>query len=171
MITGKMQEALNKQVNAEFYSAYLYLAMSAWFDSIDMPGAANWMRIQYTEEIIHAEKIFDYIKERDGRVILQAIENPPLKWESALDAFKAAYNHEQKITAMISELVDIARKENDLATEVFLQWFVNEQVEEEASVKAIVQQLKLIEGSQNGMFMIDRELATRTKQSPSSKSQ
>jgi len=162
MMPEKMQDALNKQINAEFYSAYLYLAMSAWFDSIDMPGAANWMRVQYTEEIIHAEKIFDYIKERDGRAILQAIEAPPSEWKSALDAFEAAYTHEQKVTAMIADLVEIARAEKDLATEVFLQWFVNEQVEEEASVKTVVQQLKLVDESKNGLFMIDRELAGRT---------
>ncbi|NOZ84963.1 MAG: ferritin [Deltaproteobacteria bacterium] len=161
MLSGKMQDALNDQVAAEIYSAHLYLSMSAWFDSVDMPGAANWMRIQYQEEIIHGLKIFDYVMERDARAVIKAIESPPAEWSSALDAFSAAYNHEQKVTAMIGKLVDLARAEKDHATEFFLHWFVNEQVEEEASAKAIVQKLKLVEESKNGLFMIDRELGTR----------
>ena len=162
MISRKMQDALNKQVEAEFYSAYLYLSMSAYLDSKDLPGAANWMRIQYKEEVSHAEKLFDFIMERDGRAVVSAIDAPPFEWESALEVFEVAYGHEQKVTALINGLVDIARAEKDYATEIFLQWFVNEQVEEESSVKAIVQQFKLLEGSKNGLFMIDRELASRT---------
>ncbi len=162
MISQKMQDALNDQVAAEFYSAHLYLAMSAYLESIDLPGFANWMRIQYQEEISHAEKIFDYVIERDGRAVVKAFEAPPVEWTSALDAFEAAYRHEQKVTGLINNLVDLALSENDHASHIFLQWFVNEQVEEEASVKAIVQQLKLLGDSRGGLFQIDRELGRRT---------
>lgn len=161
MITEKMQEALNKQAAAEFYSAHLYLAMSAYFQSIDLPGAANWMRVQYQEERIHAEKYLDYVIERDGRAIIKSWDAPPAEWKSALDAFEAAYKHEQKVSGLINKLVDLARSERDHAAEAFLMWFVKEQVEEEASAKAIVQQLKLVGKSNDGMFMIDRELAGR----------
>jgi len=162
MLTEKMQNALNDQVAAEFYSAFLYLSMSAYLDSIDMPGAANWMEIQYREELTHAEKIFGFIKERDGRAFVKEWKAPPEEWESILHVFEAAYAHEQHVTALIGNLLETAREEKDHASEVFLQWFINEQVEEEASVKAIVQQLKLVQESKNGLFMIDRELGSRT---------
>lgn len=162
MIQEKIQDALNDQVAAEFYSAHIYLSMSSYLDSIDLPGAANWMRVQYREELAHAEKIFDFVIERDGRAILKGFDAPPQEWSSALGVFQAAYEHEQKVTAMIERLVELARELKDYATEIFLQWFISEQVEEEASVKAIVQQLKLVSESKNGRFMIDRELASRT---------
>ncbi len=161
MISKKMQEALNGQVAAEFYSAYLYLSMSAYLESIDLPGFANWMRVQYQEEVTHAEKIFDHVIERDGRAAVHAWEAPPAEWKSPLDVFEAAYTHEQKVTGLINDLVDIAFSEKDHASQVFLQWFVNEQVEEEASVKAIVQQLKLLGDSRAGLFQVDRELQQR----------
>ena len=162
MISKKMQEALNGQVAAEFYSAYLYLSMSAYLESIDLQGFANWMRVQYQEEVSHAEKIFDHVIERDGRAIVKAWEAPPAEWKSALDVFETAYKHEQKVTGLINGLVDQALAEKDHATYNFLQWFVNEQVEEEASVKTIVQQLKLLGDSRAGLFQIDRELGQRT---------
>ena len=161
MISKKMQDALNDQVAAEFYSAYLYLSMSAYLESIDLPGFANWMRVQYQEEVTHAEKIFDHVIERDGRAIVKAWEAPPAEWKLPLDIFEAAYAHEQKVTGLINNLVDIALSEKDHATQIFLQWFVNEQVEEEASVKAIVQQLKLMGDSRAEVFQIDRELGRR----------
>ena len=161
MISEKMQNALNDQVNAEFHSAHLYLAMSSYLDSIDLPGFAHWMRIQYQEEVSHAEKIFDYVIERDGRAVLQSFQAPPVEWNSVLDAFGAAYQHEQKVTGLINNLVDMALSEKDHAAHIFLQWFVNEQVEEEASVKAVVQQLKLLGDSKGGLFQIDRELGRR----------
>lgn len=161
MLTEKMQEALNDQVAAEYYSAFLYLAMSAYLDSIDMPGAANWIEVQYREELTHAEKLFDFIKERDGRAVVKEWKAPPVEWKSPLHVFEEAYVHEQHVTALIGKLLETARGESDHATEVFLQWYINEQVEEEASVKAIVQQLKLVQESKNGLFMIDRELGTR----------
>ncbi len=162
MISKKMQDALNGQVAAEFYSAYLYLSMSAYLESIDLKGFADWMRVQYQEEVSHAEKIFDHVIERDGRAVVKAWEAPPAEWKSALDVFETAYKHEQKVTGLINGLVDQALAEKDHATYNFLQWFVNEQVEEEASVKTIVQQLKLLGDSRAGLFQIDRELGQRT---------
>jgi ferritin len=162
MISKKMEDAFNSQVAAEFYSAHLYLAMSSYLESIDLPGFANWMRIQYQEEVTHGEKIFDYVIERDGRSILKGFEAPPAEWKSVLEVFEEAYRHEQKVTSLINGLVEVAQVEKDHASQVFLQWFVNEQVEEEASVKAIVQQLKLLGESKSGLFQIDRELGQRT---------
>lgn len=161
MISKKMEQALNEQVNAELYSAYLYLSMESYFKSLNLNGFANWMRVQTQEEVAHAMKIYDFINERGGRVILKAIEGPETKWQSALAVFKAIYAHEQKVTALINKLVDLAIKEKDHATNSFLQWFVNEQVEEEASADELVQQLKMMKDAPGGMFMIDRELGQR----------
>lgn len=161
MISKKMEKAFNAQVAAEFYSAHLYLAMSAYLQAIDLPGFANWTHIQYQEELTHAEKMFDYVIERDGRSVLLGFEAPPKDWKSALNIFEEIYKHEQKVTSLIHNLVDIALEEKDHASHMFLQWFVNEQVEEESSAKAIVQQLKLIADSKSGMFQLDRELAQR----------
>jgi len=171
MISKKIQDALNDQVAAEFYSAYLYLSMSAYLESIDIPGFAHWMRIQYQEEVTHAEKIFDYVIERDGRAAVKAWEPPPTEWKSVLDVFETAYAHEQKVTSLINNLVDLALAEKDHASYNFLQWFVNEQVEEEASVRAIVQQLKLFGDSKAGLFQIDRELGRRTFAAPADTAQ
>jgi len=161
MISSKMQEALNKQVNAELYSAYLYLSMAACFEACNLRGFAAWMRIQSQEETAHAMKIFDFLVSRGGRVTLAALKAPKTEWPSALAAFKDAYAHERKVTGMIDDLVALARKEKDNASETFLQWFVNEQVEEEASADEIVQKLKLIKDSANGLFMLDSVLAKR----------
>ncbi len=162
MLSKKMEEALNAQINAEIFSTYLYLAMAAWFHSRKLEGFARWMEMQAREEWEHSMKFFHYVDERGGRVILSAIEAPPSEWESPLEAFKAAYEHEKYITGRIHDLVALAREEKDYATENFLQWFVTEQVEEESSVNAIVQQMKLVQGSKNGLYMIDRELGKRT---------
>ncbi len=161
MISNKMVDALNEQVNAELYSAYLYLSMESYFKAQNLNGFANWMKVQTQEEVSHAMKIYDFIDERGGRVLLKAIEGPPTDWDSALAVFKAAYEHEQKVTGLINNLVDLAIKEKDHATNSFLQWFVNEQVEEEASADEIVQQLKMMENAPGGMFMLDRELGQR----------
>ena len=161
MISKKMEDALNEQVNAELYSAYLYLSMESYFKSENLNGFANWMRVQTQEEVSHATKIYDFINERGGRVTLQAIEGPQTEWDSALAVFKATYEHEQKVTGLINDLVDLAIKEKDHATNSFLQWFVNEQVEEESSADEIVQQLKMMENAPGGMFMLDRELGQR----------
>ena len=161
MINKKMEEALNAQVNAELYSAYLYLSMESYFQSLNLNGFANWMRVQTQEEVSHAMKIYDFINERGGRALLKGIDGPPTEWNSPLAVFKAAYAHEQKVTGLINGLVDLAIKEKDHATNSFLQWFVNEQVEEEASADEIVQQLKMMEKAPGGMFMLDRELGQR----------
>jgi ferritin len=160
-INNKMQERLNKQINAELYASYLYLSMSANFESKNMPGLAHWMKMQAREEVGHAMRIYDYVFERGGEVALMAIEKPAANWTNPLSAFQAAYEHEKKVTGMIDGLVDLARKEADKATESFLKWFVDEQVEEEKQTDEIVQKLKMIRKSANGLFMLDHELAKR----------
>ena len=166
MIGKKMEKALNEQINAEMYSAYIYLAMAAYFESENLPGCASWMRVQTQEETAHAMKLYDFVCERGGRVILKAIEQPPKNWKSPLAAFEAAYEHEQYITGRINSLVDLAIQEKDHAANAFLQWFVNEQVEEETSADAAVQNLKMAEKAPGAMFMIDREFGQRTFNPP-----
>jgi len=162
MLKENLEEKLNEQINAELYSAYLYQAMAAYFESEDLDGFANWMDIQAQEELSHARKIYDFINERGGRVKLDTIEAPKTEWGSSLNAFQDAYAHEQKVTGMINDLVDLAAQENDHAADSFLQWFVDEQVEEEDSVNTIVQKLKMVEGSGSGLYMINNELGQRT---------
>ena len=161
MLKNTVQDALNAQINAELGSAYIYLAMAAYFEDIDLPGFAHWMTIQVQEELLHAQKFYTYVFERDGRVELTAIEGPPKEWESPLAAFQAAYEHEQYISKRIHDLVSLARNESDHPTENMLQWFVAEQVEEEATAKGIVQSLKRVGDSGHGLLMLDRELAAR----------
>jgi len=167
MVIGQaLQDAINKQINAELYSSYIYLSMSAYFESLGLPGFANWMRCQAQEEVLHAMKFYHHLCERDGRVVVAAIDGPATDWESPLDAFETAYAHEQKVTAMISALVDLAEQEKDRAANNFLQWFVGEQVEEEASAKAVVDKLNLIKDAPAGLFMVDAELAQRVFVAP-----
>lgn len=161
MINEKMAQALNKQINAELYSAYLYFSMAAYFESVNLPGFAHWMRIQTQEELMHAMKIYDFVNERGGRVILKAIEQPPVEWKSPLAVFEATYKHEQKVTGLINELVNLAIEEKDHGTNAFLQWFINEQVEEEKSASDMVGKLKLIEANPEGMYMLDKEMGQR----------
>ena len=161
MISEKMQKALNEQVNAEFYSAYLYLSMGAYFEAMNLPGFATWMRCQSQEELVHAAKIFTHINERAGRVTLRAIESPPAEWHSPLNAFEAAYAHEQKVTGKINKLVDLAISESDHASNIFLQWFVTEQIEEEMSADDVVQKLKRAGDSSDALLMLDREMGAR----------
>lgn len=166
MIDEKMREALNKQLNAELYSSYLYLSMSAYFQSVNLSGFANWMRVQAQEELAHAMKFYDYVNERGGRVVLPAVDEPPSEWDSPLAVFEHVYEHEQKVTGLINKLVDLAVKARDHATNNFLQWFVSEQVEEEASADEVVQKLKLVGDDPSGLFMIDRELGQRVFVAP-----
>ena len=161
-LDAKVEQGINDQINAELYSAYIYLAMAAYFEEQNLAGCASWMRTQVQEETAHAMKIYDFVIERGGRVVLQAVEQPPKDWKSPLGAFEGAYEHEQYITGRINELVDLAIAEKDHATNAFLQWFVNEQVEEETSVDTVVQNLKMAEKAPGAMFMIDRELGQRT---------
>ncbi len=169
MIGKKMQDVLNEQVNAEFYSAYLYLSMAAYFESTNLPGFAPWMRAQTQEELTHAMKLYDYVNERGGRVTLKAIAEPPTEWKSPLAAFEAAYQHEQKVTGLINELVNLAIGEKDHASNMFLQWFVNEQVEEENNADAIVQKIKLMADAPGGMYMLDNEMGQRVFTPPANK--
>ena len=168
MIKKKMQEALNYQLNRELYSSYLYLSMSAYFQSINMKGFAHWMRVQTQEELAHAMKFYDYLVQRRGRVILSSIEDPPLEWGSPLEAFEHVYEHEQKVTALINDLVDLAISEQDHTTNNFLQWFVTEQVEEEESASEVVEKLKLVGDATEGLFVLDKELGQRVFHPPAS---
>ena len=161
MLKKKMEKALNDQVNAELHSAYLYLSMAAYFHSLNLNGFANWMQAQVQEEIVHAMKIYDYVNDRSGRVLLQPIKGPDIEWKSPMAAFEAAYKHEQYITGRINNLVELAVAERDRSTESFLQWFVDEQVEEEATADNIVQQIKLAGEKGPGLFMLDREMGQR----------
>ena len=162
MLKPNMQKALNEQINAELYSSYLYMSMSAYFDSQTLAGMANWMRIQAQEELIHAIKFFDFINERDGRVLLTGIEDPKTEWASPLDVFEDSLGHERKVTGLINDLVDLSLGEKDHATNTFLQWFVTEQVEEESAAKTIVDKLKLIGDNPVALYMLDGELGQRT---------
>lgn len=161
MLTDRMHKALNDQLQAEFYSAYLYLSMAAYFDDMGLEGMANWMTIQFQEEQSHALKFYRYITERGGRVELEAIEKPTQEWDSPQAAFEGALEHEQMVTGLINNLADLAIEEKDHATNNMLQWYIAEQVEEESNVDAIVNQLKMIGGQGHGLFMIDREMKGR----------
>ncbi len=169
MLNEKIEKAINDQINAELYSAYLYLSMCAYFDSVSLTGCANWMRQQAQEETFHAMKMFDFVSERGGRVLLKAIDQPVAEWETTMAVFEDVLAHEQKVTGLINNLVDLALDERDHATNIFLQWFVSEQVEEEASAGEIVDKLKLIGDDANGLFMLDRELRERRFVLPTAK--
>lgn len=162
MISEKLVKAINEQINKELFSEYLYLAMQAWFANESLDGMAVWMNAQAQEEHFHAMKFFNYLVERGGRVILKAIEQPTVDFESPLQIFQMALEHEQFVTKSINELMDLAIKENDHATRSFLQWYVDEQVEEEASVDKIVNMLKRVGDHGHGIMMIDRDLGSRT---------
>lgn len=164
ILSKKLENAINKQINAELWSAYLYLSMSAYFESINLSGFANWMKIQANEEVEHAMKFYNHINDRRGRVTLSAIGAIPTTWKSPLHAFDEAFKHEQKVTGMIENLADLAAKEKDYAATNMLNWFHDEQVEEEQQTDAIVQKLKMIENSTGQLFMLDRELGKRKKE-------
>lgn len=161
MINEKIQSALNKQINEELYSAYTYLAFASKADQLGLPGFVNWFKTQYQEELDHADRFFNYILERNGAVELDAIKKPEVGDETALTLFEKALLHEQYISDCIFQLKELARSERDHATDVFLEWFVSEQVEEEANARTVIDQLKMIDGNPNGLFMVDRELASR----------
>ena len=161
MLSPAVQDAMNQQVNAELYSAYLYLSMAADFEAGNLHGMAHWMQIQAKEEAGHALKFFKYISERGGRVALTSIAAPPTKWDSPQVVFEEVYKHECHVSSLINKLMELAGAEKDYASGVFLQWFVNEQVEEEANASEILHQLKMIGDSKQGLFMLDRHLAQR----------
>ena len=161
MLNKNVEKAINKQINAELWSSYLYLSMSSYFESISLSGFANWMIMQAQEEVNHAMRLYNHVIQRGGRVLLEAIDSVPKDWKSPLHVFQETYKHEQKVTKLIENLTDIAEKEKDRATVNMLQWFIDEQVEEEASADEIVQKLKLIGEQGSGLFMMDNELGKR----------
>lgn len=161
MLDDSIEDALNEQINAELYSSYLYLSMAAYYEEEGLPGFAAWMHAQADEEHEHAMRIYDYVLDRDGRVSLEGIDSPPTEWSDPTSAFQAAYEHEVEISEMIDDLVALAREENDNATENMLQWFVAEQVEEEATTQEILDKLRHVGDDGPGLLMIDRELAQR----------
>ena len=161
MLSKRLQDVINEQINAEFASAYSYLAMGAHFETVHLPGFARWMRMQYEEELSHGLKLFDYLNDRGGSVTLQAIEQPAGKFKSPLEVFQRVQKHEAKVTGMVDRLYELAQKENDHATEVEMHWFIKEQVEEEKAVQGILEHLKLIGDHGVSMLMLDRQLGAR----------
>jgi ferritin len=168
---SKVEQGLNEQIHAEFFSFYLYLAVSAYFTKLHLEGFAHWMRVQAQEELAHAMKLFDYLNERGGAVRLLAVESPQSEWASPSAAVEAVLKHEQHISERINRLVDLANGENDHATAVMLHWYVNEQVEEEATADTLYHQVKMVEASPHGLLMIDRELAGRPAAAPAAEAE
>jgi len=161
MLSQAVQDAINEQIKHELYSAYLYLSMSAYCQASNMPGSAHWTSLQSKEEVGHAMKFFEYVNDRGGRVLLQAIDQPPTEWKSLLVMFQQVLEHEQKVTGLIHRLYEVALKEKDYATQVELQWFIAEQVEEEKNAGEIVEQLKRVGEQGPGLMMTDRHLGKR----------
>lgn len=161
MLSKKMQDAINEQINKELYSAYLYLSMGAWAETQNLSGFAHWMHEQFEEETEHALKFFDYIVDRGGRVTLKAIDAPQLEWKSPLAMFEQVLEHEQYVTSLIHNLYALAVKENDYPSQVLLQWYISEQVEEEKHATEIVDTLKMVGEKGQALVMLDRELAKR----------
>ena len=167
MLSEKMQNALNEQINAELWSAYLYLSMGMQFENAGHAGVANWFRIQFKEEQAHAEIFMNYINQRGGRVMLKAIPEVPTDWATPLDAFKATLEHEQKVTAMINNLFAMAEAEHDYATRDRLAWFVSEQVEEEDNARQLIDKFSLIGEDGMGLYMLNQDLGARVYNAPS----
>lgn len=165
MLGKRLQDALNEQITNELYSAYVYLAMAAHLTGANLRGCARWMRLQSQEEYSHAMKIYDFILERGGRVVLKPIDQPPAQYKSPLDVFQQALKHEQKVTGMINRLYELAIKENDYPTQIMLQWFVTEQVEEEHAASDVVEQLKMIGNEPTALFLLDQQLGARGAES------
>lgn len=159
---NKMFDAFNEQIKKEFYSAYLYLSMSAYVSDLGLPGFTSWLRVQAQEEVTHATKMYDYVLARGGKITLKAIDAPPVAWKTPLHVMEEALKHEKFVTKWINELVDLAIKEKDHSARNFLAWYVDEQVEEEQTFGDIVSALKLIKGEGQGLLMMDRELGGRT---------
>ncbi|MDD4956388.1 MAG: ferritin [Candidatus Omnitrophica bacterium] len=161
MLSDKMVKSINDQINKEIYSGYLYLGMASYAAQAGLPGVANWFTVQMQEELAHAQKFYDYVNRQGGRVLLKSVDEPPQKFSSPLELFKKTLAHEKIVTGLINKLVDQARAEKDHATEIFLQWFVTEQVEEEENATSNMNRLKLTGQDGNGLLMIDKELAAR----------
>ncbi|MBD3164637.1 ferritin [Candidatus Woesearchaeota archaeon] len=170
VMNEKVEKLMNEQINAELYSAYLYQSMAAYFESVNLTGFARWMEVQALEEMTHAQKFYRHINERAGRVLLKAMEAPPVGWNSPLHIFEESYKHEQKVTALINNIVKVSNEEKDYASQSLLQWFVDEQVEEEDSTDQIVQKLRMIKDNPGALYMLDKELGARTFTPPKEKS-
>ena len=161
MLGKVVQDAMNEQIKNELYSAYQYLSMAAYCESENLPGFAHWMRAQFREETEHAMKFYDFILDRNGRVVLQAIDQPVVEFGSPLEVFQHALEHERRVTVMINDLYGLAVRENDYASQTFLQWFVTEQVEEEKNTGDVVETLKMVGDKSEALFLLDRELGQR----------
>jgi ferritin len=161
MLNNTVQDALNQHMNQEFYSSYLYLAMSAYCESINLSGFAHWLRVQSQEEMDHALKLFDYVNLRQGRVLLQPISQPPVEFQSPQDVMQQTLDHEQQVTAMINRLYELAVREEDYATQIHLHWFITEQAEEEKAAIDVVEQLRLIGDQGDALLLLDQRLAER----------
>jgi ferritin len=166
MLTKKIEEALNEQLGRELYSAYLYLSMSSHSTNTGLKGFANWFMVQYHEEMFHAMKLYEYINLQGGKVLLAALAQPPSEFESPLEMFTKTLEHERFITKSINELMELAIAEKDHATQIFLHWYVTEQIEEESNDNEIIAQLRIIRDNPQGLMMLDRELAGRTTTVP-----
>lgn len=169
MLKPETEKAFCAQLGAELYSAYLYLSMSAWFAAQQLPGFANWLRVQAQEELVHAMMFFDHVQQRGGKVTLGPVDGPPVTWYSPTAAFEQVLAHEQKVTGLINKLMDMAVQEKDHASQVFLQWFVNEQVEEEDSARAVLGRFKFAESAPGGIFLMDNEMGQRVFSPPNQK--
>ena len=162
MLNKKIEEALNAQINAEMWSAYLYLSMAAFCHTTGNPGMGHWFEVQFQEEQDHAKILFNYVIQRNGKVDLKAIKEVPTTWESVLDVFESTLKHEQTVTALINNLFALTTQENDYATQSMLKWFIDEQVEEEENATNIIDNLKMIKDNGYGLYMLDKELGART---------
>lgn len=162
MINKTMQTALNNQIQEELYSSYLYLSMSAYCESKNLKGFAHWLKVQYQEETAHAMKLLDYVQERGGQVQLRAIDAPPVEFGTPVELFEKVLAHEQHITAAINKLYEQALTEKDFAAQIFLQWFINEQVEEEANASDVLERARMIGDKSSGILYLDKELGKRT---------
>lgn len=161
MLSKKLESAINKQINKELYSAYLYLSMATHLDANNLPGSAHWMRAQFREEQGHAMKFYRYVYERGGQVTLKPIDGPPTEFGSLLSIFEQVLEHEKKVTGLINNLYALALAENDYASQIFFQWFVSEQVEEEDNATQIIETLKMVGEKGQALFLLDRQLAQR----------
>ena len=161
-VSTALQEAFNRHINAEFYSSYLYLSMSTYCDSIDLPGFSHWMRIQSQEEYDHAMRLLTYLEDRDGRVTLLPIEQPPNQFDSVEDVMRQTLSHEQHVSQLINQLYAVAAESSDFASQVMLQWFVNEQVEEEKTARDVIASLDKVSGRSDALLLLDREMGART---------
>ena len=162
MLDEKVERGINDQINAELYSAYLYYSMAAYFEGLSLKGFSHWLRVQALEEMTHVQKFFEYLNDRGGRVVLAPIEAPPSEWGSPLEVFEQVYAHEVEVTGLINKLMDLVLATSDHASSSFLQWFVSEQVEEEASADEVLQKLVLVDKTEGGLFLLDQELDKRT---------